>query len=135
MKGSVEGVFTDLDNVEKLLADDIAILVDVPELSAVHLALVNARRLIAAAAVMRGVKPDSRNIQRLHDMSVRKEALTKFYERVTGYFKGDLLERLIFIQAFAALDASEGHCLEGIYTDDFNKTLIQYQEADEHDVD
>ncbi len=78
---------------------------------------------------------EQRTIKSMYDMSVRKEALIQFYGRVIGYFTGDLLERLIFIQAFAALDASEGHGLGGMYTDDFNETLIQYQEAKEHDVD
>jgi len=131
MKGSVEGVFVDLDNIGKLLADDIAILVDVPELSAVHLALVNARRLIAAAAETQGIVPEQRTIKTLHDMSVRKEALIEFYNRVIDYFKGDSLERLLFLQCFAALDSDEGHCLAWLYTDEFNRTLIQYQEAKE----
>jgi len=131
-EGSVEGVFVDLGNIEKLLTDDIAILVDVPELSSVHLAMVNARRLIAAAAETRH---ERRSLQTLHDMSVRKEALTTLYNRFIGDFKGDLIDRLLFIQCFAALDVSEGHSLAWLYTDEFNRTLIQYQEADEHDVD
>jgi len=74
---------------------------------------------------------EQRTIQTLNDMSVRKEALIKFYERVIDYFKGDLLERLIFIQCFAALDSDEGHCLAWLYTEEFNKTLTLYQEAKE----
>jgi len=131
VRGSVEGVFVDLGNIEKILTDDIAILVDVPELSAVHFALVNARRLITAAAETRGVKPERHSIRTLHDMSARREALTLVYERIIAQLQGDPFERLIFIQCFAALDASEGHCLAGIYTDEFNRTLIEYQEADE----
>jgi len=129
--GSVEGVFVDLDNIGKLLTDDIAILVDVPELSAVHIALVNARRYITAAAETGGTIPEQRTIQTLHDMSVRREALIKFYERVIDYFKDDLLERLLFIQCLAALDSDEGHSLAWLYTDEFNRTLIQYQDNPE----
>jgi len=130
-EGSVEGVFVDLDNIDKILADDIATLVDVPQQSAVHLALVNARRLIAAAVETRGTIPERHSIQTLHDMSVRKEALIKFYGRSIDYFKGDPLERLLFLQCFAALDSDEGHCLAWLYTDEFNKTLTLYQEAKE----
>jgi hypothetical protein len=54
-----------------------------------------------------------RSIETLHGMSV-------------------LLDRLLFIQCLAALDASEGHGLAGIYAEEFNRTLIQYQEAKEH---
>jgi len=74
---------------------------------------------------------EQRTIKTLHDMAVRQEALIKFYERSIGYFEGDPLERLLFIQCFAALDVSEGHGLAGIYTEEFNKTLILYQEAEE----
>lgn len=130
-EGSVEGVFVDLKNIDKILADDIATLVDVPQQSAVHLALVNARRLIAAAVETRGTISEQRSIKTLHDMSVRKEALIKFYERVIDYFKDDLLERLLFLQCFAALDSDEGHCLAWLYTDEFNRTLTLYQEAKE----
>lgn len=73
-----------------------------------------------------------RSIKSMHDMSVRREALIKFYGRSIDYFKGDLLDRLLFIQCLAALDASEGHGLAGIYAEEFNRTLIQYQEAKEH---
>jgi hypothetical protein len=75
---------------------------------------------------------EQRPIRTMHDMSVRKEALTKFYKQVISRFEGDLLERLLFIQCFAALDASEGHCLAWLYTEDFNTALIQYQREKEH---
>ena len=78
---------------------------------------------------------EQRSIETLHGMSVRREALIKFYGRSIDYFKGDLLDRLLFIQCLAALDASEGHGLAWLYTDEFNRTLIQYQEAKKHDVD
>jgi len=94
----------------------------------VHIALVNARRLIAAAAETRG---EQRSIQTLHDMSVRKEALIKFYGRSIESFKGDLLERLLFLLCFAAVDCYVGHCLGWLYTEEFNRTLILYQEAKE----
>lgn len=127
-EGSVEGVFVDLDNIDKLLTDDLVILKDVPELSAVFVALVNARRHIMYAAAIRG-GTEQRSIETLHGRSVRREALIKFYERSIDYFKGDPLDRLLFIQCLAALNASEGHGLAWLYTDEFNRTLIQYQEA------
>jgi len=92
--------------------------------------LANARRYIEYANV-RQDNPEQRTIQTLHDMSVRREALIKFYGRVIDYFKDDLLERLIFIQCLAALDSDEGHSLAWLYTDEFNRTLILYQEAKE----
>lgn len=61
--------------------------------------------------------------------SARREALKEVYGRIIAQLQGDPFERLIFIQCFAALDAGEGHCLAGLYMDEFNKTLIQYQEA------
>ena len=76
---------------------------------------------------------EQRTLQTLHDMSVRREALKKVYERIIAQLQGDPFERLIFIQCFAALDASEGHCLVGIYADEFNRTLTEYQEAMKHD--
>ncbi|MEA3338610.1 MAG: hypothetical protein U9R15_01460 [Chloroflexota bacterium] len=74
---------------------------------------------------------EQRSILARHAMSVRREALIEFYKRALDYFEGDLLERLMFLQCFAALDASEGHGLAWLYTDEFNTTLIQYQEAKE----
>lgn len=83
---------------------------------------------------MAATNPEQSTIRTLHDMAARREALVKFYDTAIEYFK-DPFERLLFIQCLAALDASEGHCLAGIYTDEFNRTLIEYQEAIEHDVD
>jgi len=128
--GRIESVFCDLDNIGRLLADDIAALEDVPQLSGVRDALVGARQQVVRASEIRAGK-EQRTIQTMHDMSVRREALVKFYKRSIDDFKGDLLERLLFIQCFAALDASEGHGLAGIYIDEFNRTLIEYQEAEE----
>ncbi len=84
---------------------------------------------------MAATNPEQSTIRTLHDMAARREALELVYERIIAQLQGDPFERLIFIQCFAALDASEGHCLAGIYTDEFNRTLIKYQEAMEHDVD
>ena len=109
-----------------------AVLAEVPEQSVAHIILVNARRDIAAADDAQG---EQRTIEALHNRSVRREALKKVYGRIIAQLQGDPFERLIFIQCFAALDASEGHCLVGIYADEFNRTLIEYQEAMEHDVD
>jgi len=95
--------------------------------------LANARRHIEYANV-RQDDPEQRSIKALHDMSVRRETLIKFYGRVIDYFKGDPLERLLFLQCFAALDSDEGHCLAWLYTDEFNKTLTLYQEAKDHEA-
>lgn len=128
--GRIESVFCDLDNIGQLLAEDIDVLGDVPQLSGVRDALVEARRHVVRAGEIRAAKPDSRDIQTLHDMSVRREALKMVYERIIAQLQGDPFERLIFIQCFAALDASEWHGLAGLYTEEFNRTLILYQEAE-----
>ena len=60
--------------------------------------------------------------------SARRDALMMFYERHVDDFT-NAFERLLFIQCFAALDASEGHNLAGIYMDEFNRTLIEYQKV------
>ena len=77
-------------------------------------------------------RTDSTVIETTTSLIGRKDALRDFYTRTIEKID-DLKDRLIFIQAFAALDQSEEHDLIDVYIDDFNAVLIEYKERIEND--
>ena len=57
---------------------------------------------------------------------IRRNTLISFYYRMKNRIETDM-DLILFIQAFEALQKSEGHRLESIYQEDFNQALLRHQ--------